>query len=80
MMAHMHQNMEEMQGMRSQMMGDPDYYFAQMMIHHHEMGNEMAREFLKHGKTQEMKQLAQKTIDEQTKEIKELQAWQSQKQ
>ena len=49
-----------------------------MMIHHHLMGNEIAKEYLKTGKTQEMKQLAQKTIDQQNMEIKELEGWQQQ--
>jgi uncharacterized protein (DUF305 family) len=70
MMGQMHQ--QDMSGMNT------DQTFAQMMIHHHEMGNEMAREFLKQGKTKEMKQMAQKTMDQQTKEIKEMKAWQQQ--
>jgi uncharacterized protein (DUF305 family) len=70
MMQQMHQ--QDMSNMNS------DQNFATMMIHHHQMGNEMAKDFLKTGKTQEMKQLAQKTIDQQTKEIKELDAWQQQ--
>ncbi|WP_018480067.1 DUF305 domain-containing protein [Pontibacter roseus] len=69
MMDDMHQNMGDMSG------ANTDHSFAQMMIHHHEMGNEMARAFLKQGKTQEMKQMAQKTIDEQEKEIKEFRNW-----
>ncbi|MFD2247729.1 DUF305 domain-containing protein [Pontibacter ruber] len=74
MMDDMHKNMGNMSSMTT------DQNFAQMMIHHHEMGNEMARTFLKQAKTPEMKQMAQKTIDEQTKEIKELKAWQQQNQ
>ncbi|WP_242929556.1 DUF305 domain-containing protein [Pontibacter vulgaris] len=70
MMQQMHQ--QDMSGMNT------DQNFAAMMIHHHQMGNEMAKEFLKTGKTQEMKQMAQKTIDQQTKEIKELETWQEQ--
>ncbi|PTX13099.1 uncharacterized protein (DUF305 family) [Pontibacter mucosus] len=69
MMDDMHQNMGNMGG------ANTDHSFAQMMIHHHEMGNEMARAFLKQGKTQEMKQMAQKTIDEQEKEIQEFRNW-----
>jgi len=70
MMDQMHQR--DMSGMNT------DQLFAQMMIHHHEMGNELARSFQKQGKTQQMKQLAQKIIAQQTKEIKDLQAWQQQ--
>ncbi|PVY43699.1 DUF305 domain-containing protein [Pontibacter virosus] len=69
MMDDMHQNMGRMNGKNT------DQHFAQMMIYHHEMGNEMASEFLKMGKTQEMKQMAQKTINEQEKEIQELKSW-----
>lgn len=54
-----------------------DRNFATMMIRHHQMGNEMSRELLKQGKTSQMKQMAQKTINQQEKEIKELEAWQS---
>ncbi len=73
--------MNKMMGqMHEQNMSDKnvDQNFAQMMIQHHQIGNEMAREFLKQGKTTEMKQMAQKTIDQQTKDIEELQNWQKQ--
>ncbi len=72
MMAQMHQ--KDMSGM------NVDQNFAQMMIHHHQMGNEMAKSFLNQAKTPQMKQMAQKTIDQQTKEIKELESWQKQNQ
>ncbi|ARS38126.1 DUF305 domain-containing protein [Pontibacter actiniarum] len=72
MMDDVHRNMGDMSG------ANTDHSFAQMMIHHHEIGNEMARAFLKQGKTPEMKQMAQKTIDQQTKEISELEAWKKQ--
>jgi uncharacterized protein (DUF305 family) len=54
-----------------------DRSFASMMIRHHQMGNEMTREFLKQGKTPQMKQMAQKIVNQQEKEIKELEAWQT---
>ena len=60
MMDDVHQNMGSMNGKNT------DQHLAQMMIHHHEM----ASEFLKMGKTQEMKQMAQKTINEKEKEIR----------
>ncbi|WP_242929138.1 DUF305 domain-containing protein [Pontibacter vulgaris] len=72
MMDDMHKNMGNMSGMNT------DQNFAQMMIHHHQMGIEMTKEFLKQGKTQEMKQMAQKMMDQQQKEIKELEDWQKQ--
>ena len=55
-----------------------DQNFASMMIRHHQMGNEMSREYMKLGKAQQMKQVAQNTINQNEKEIKELQAWQKQ--
>jgi uncharacterized protein (DUF305 family) len=54
-----------------------DRSFASMMIRHHQMGNEMSREFQKQGKTPQMKQVAQKIVNQQEKEIKELEAWQN---
>lgn len=51
--------------------GDPDYDFAMMMKHHHEGAVEMARVELEGGTNAEMKSNAQKTIDEQKKEISE---------
>lgn len=71
MMADMHQK-----GMDQDM--NTDQSFARMMIHHHQSGVAMAEEFLQQGKTQEMKAMAQKIIDEQQKEIRELEAWQQQ--
>jgi uncharacterized protein (DUF305 family) len=55
-----------------------DQNYANMMIRHHQMGNEISRELLKMGNTDQMKQMAQKIINQQEKEIKELQAWQKQ--
>lgn len=72
MMAEMHQR--DMSGMSM------DQHFAQMMIHHHQMGNEVARQFQKQAKTPQMKEMAQKIIDQQSKEIQELEAWQKQNQ
>ncbi|MER2999348.1 DUF305 domain-containing protein [Pontibacter populi] len=79
-MRMMHPMNRMMQQMHQQDMSNmsTDQNFATMMIHHHLMGNEIAKEYLKTGKTQEMKQLAQKTIDQQNKEIKELEVWQQQ--
>lgn len=78
MMKPMHAMMEQMHG--KDMMGNmsTDQHFAQMMVHHHNSGIEMAREYLKQGKNQQLKTLAQKIIDEQQKEVKEMQAWQQQ--
>ena len=57
------------------MTGDQDYDFAAMMRKHHEMGLDMAKKELREGDAPKMKQMAQKIIDAQTKEIAELDAW-----
>ncbi len=65
-------NMNMMQGM---MKKDPDVAFACGMIAHHMGAISMAQVELKHGDNAETKVKAQKIIDDQTKEIKELTAW-----
>jgi uncharacterized protein (DUF305 family) len=58
-----------MQGM---MAGDPDVAFACAMIPHHQAAINMAEVELQHGDSDEMKEMAQKIIEAQTQEIKEL--------
>ena len=65
-------NMNMMQGM---MKKDADVAFACGMIAHHMGAISMAQVELKHGDNAETKAKAQKIIDDQTKEIKELTAW-----
>lgn len=69
-MQEMHQKMSAME-----MTGDHDHDFAMMMRSHHQAGLDMARAELKNGKDAQMKQMAQKIITDQTKEIKKLDAW-----
>lgn len=71
-MSDMH-DMKGMHGMK--MSGDQDYDFAAMMRKHHEMALQMARKELREGDEPQMKEMAQKIIDAQTKEIAELDAW-----
>ena len=66
----MHQKMSSMK-----MTGDHDHDFAMMMRSHHQAGLEMARAELKNGKDAQMKKMAQKVINDQTKEIKKLDDW-----
>lgn len=59
------------------MNGNLDHDFASMMAQHHQQGVDMAKAFLKEagpsgGKTEKMKTMAQKVIQDQTKEIAEL--------
>jgi uncharacterized protein (DUF305 family) len=71
--------MKAMQDMHQKMMSaddaDPDRAFALKMIQHHQGGIAMAQVVQQHGDDAEIKQMAQKTIDMQRKEIAELQGW-----
>ena len=69
-MKTMHMNM--MQGMMKE---DADVAFACGMIAHHMGAISMAEVELKHGDNEEAEAKAQKTIDDQTKDIEELAAW-----
>lgn len=64
--------MEMMHGGKHAMNGKVDHDFASMMAQHHQQGVDMARMFLKEGKTSTMKTMANKVISQQTKEITEL--------
>lgn len=52
-----------------------DRMFIEMMVPHHQSANEMARIELQKGNNAEVKKLAQKIIDEQTREIQQMQTW-----
>ena len=65
--------MDKMKSM--QMTGDVDKDFATMMSSHHEDGISMAKMELKNGMSAKLKQMAQKSIDDQQKDIKEFQSW-----
>ena len=64
--------MKIMHGGSHSMNGKADHDFASMMAQHHQQGVDMARAFLKEGKTEKMKTMANKVIKQQTKEIAEL--------
>lgn len=71
---------KSMAGMKTQtgtmtMSGNADKDFAMMMIAHHEQAVSMSRMELKEGMNTQLKQMAQKTIAEQTKEINEFKTW-----
>jgi uncharacterized protein (DUF305 family) len=57
------------------MWGDADKDFAMMMSTHHQSAIDMAKLELKNGMSSKLKQMAQKTVSDQTKEIKELKTW-----
>ncbi|MBX9852484.1 MAG: DUF305 domain-containing protein [Cytophagaceae bacterium] len=71
----MMKNMEAMDSKMKNMKmeGDVDKDFATMMIDHHKDGMEMAKAEIAYGKNKEMKSLAQKMIQDQQKDISELQ-------
>ena len=65
--------MQSMQGMK--MTGDTDKDFAAMMKMHHQQALDMAKAELEHGRSAELKAMAQKIIKDQTQEIAKLDAW-----
>lgn len=69
----MEESHKKIEGMSS--MGDADMDFAQMMEAHHKAGIEMAKLQLKNGDDPKIKKMAQKMINEQTKEIAQFQQW-----
>ncbi len=64
---------EDMKNMK--MSGNVDKDYVMMMIGHHQSAVSMAKDELSHGKNIQLKQMAQKIIQEQEKEIKEFQSW-----
>ena len=73
LMDAMNKMMEEMKSMK--MTGNVDKDFVTMMIPHHKSAVDMAENQISHGKNVQMKQFAQKVIDDQSKEINEFQSW-----
>jgi uncharacterized protein (DUF305 family) len=71
-MKQMHATMRPM--MQAMMIKNRDLAFACAMIPHHQSAIDMAKAQLASGKDEELKQFAQKMIDEQTAEIEELKA------
>ena len=65
--------MQSMQSMKPT--GDADRDFATMMKMHHQQAVEMAKAELQHGKSKELKALAQKVVKDQQKEIAQLEKW-----
>lgn len=57
------------------MTGATDKDFVMMMIPHHESSNEMFKSELEHGKNKQLKQMAQKGIAVQKRELDEFQVW-----
>ena len=65
--------MSDMMGMK--MTGNMDKDFVMMMKMHHEGAILMAKDEISYGNNAMLKKMAQKMIDDQSKEIQEFQAW-----
>ena len=57
------------------MTGDTDHDFAAMMIVHHRAAIEMAQQQIDSGLDITLKKFAKKIIEDQTREIRELEQW-----
>ena len=68
-------DMAMMHNMHVAYTGNPDIDFRTHMIPHHQGAIDMAKVALKHAKNADTKTMAQKIIDDQEKEIAEMQAW-----
>jgi uncharacterized protein (DUF305 family) len=68
-------DMRMMHNMHAPFTGNPDVDFRTHMIPHHQGAVDMAKVALKHAKDPETKKMAQKIVDDQEKEIGEMQAW-----
>lgn len=69
-MQTMHKNMASVK-----MSGDPDVDFVRMMIPHHQGAIEMAQVYLKTSHDKKIREMAQKIIDDQQREIKDMEKW-----
>jgi len=68
-------DMAMMKSMHAPYSGNPDVDFRRKMIPHHQGAIDMAKVALQHAKEPETKRMAQKIIDDQQKEIAEMQDW-----
>ncbi|MBM0137549.1 DUF305 domain-containing protein [Pseudomonas alliivorans] len=70
------QAMEKMnKGMMSGMASDPSKSWAQMMVEHHQGAIDMSKIVLKNTQDPAIKQMAEKSIKEQSTSIAELKSW-----
>jgi uncharacterized protein (DUF305 family) len=63
------------QDMPHRLTGDPDIDFARHMVPHHQAAIDMARVEAEHGKDPALKEMAQKMIEAQSREVGQLEAW-----
>ncbi len=63
--------------MKVPLTGNPDADFVTMMIPHHQSAVDMAKVELQYGKDEQLRRLAQRIVDSQTKEIDRMRRWQA---
>ena len=68
-------HMAMMKNMHQPFTGNPDVDFRVHMIPHHQGAIDMAKVALKHARDADTKKMAQQIIDDQEREIAEMQAW-----
>ena len=73
MMNIMHEMTSKMESIN--MKGNVDHDFAEMMIVHHQAAIDMAQQEIDAGNDNTLKKFAKKIIEDQSREIKELQQW-----
>ncbi|MBX0293179.1 DUF305 domain-containing protein [Hymenobacter sp. HSC-4F20] len=74
----MNASMDGMMKNMPQPVADPDMNFNMLMMVHHQSAVDMAQAELAHGKDTKLKEMAQKMIDAQQKEIEQFKTWHSQ--
>jgi uncharacterized protein (DUF305 family) len=70
---HMKKAAKEMSSMK--MSGDVERDFVMAMRKHHQDGIAMAQIALEHGKDEKTREMAQRIVDEQQKDLREFDAW-----
>lgn len=73
--AQMKTSMDHMMSNMPQLVADPDMNFNMLMTVHHQSAMDMAEAELAHGKDTKLKEMAQKMVDAQKKEIEQFKAW-----
>ena len=68
-------HMKMMKSMHITFSGNANVDFVRGMIPHHQGAIDMAKVMLQYGSDQQIKAMAQKIIDDQQREIAEMQAW-----
>lgn len=76
--AQMKTSMDRMMQDMPKLVGNPDMNFNMMMTVHHQSAMDMAKAELAHGRDTKLKEMAQKMVDAQQKEISDFKSWHAQ--